>query len=88
MFKVNGAMTSKVENDEDKYAYIDCTEIMWDTGRSYWRPKGTIGSRVSVRHVNVEDIHIPDTSRPNTQYGSTRNEVVRKEIEVSLPQVG
>lgn len=45
MIPVNGAMSSKSKSFEEHYAYIDTQELIWDAGKSYWKPRGTIGNR-------------------------------------------
>ncbi|XP_067948131.1 uncharacterized protein [Watersipora subatra] len=60
MIPVNGAMQSKAPSFEEHYAYIDTRELIWDSAKSYWKPRGTLGNRVSLRYVKKNEL-VDDT---------------------------
>ncbi|XP_074640976.1 uncharacterized protein LOC141898782 [Tubulanus polymorphus] len=50
----NGAMVSNVKDSDEHYVYIDLRKVEWDHKLFYWRPKGTIGDRLSIQPVDQE----------------------------------
>ncbi|XP_013399876.1 uncharacterized protein LOC106166025 isoform X2 [Lingula anatina] len=60
-----GAMVSGRTDAESHFSYIDMTQLIWDDGGRFWRPRGTVGDRItiqSIRDRNLEATH-PNTPR-------------------------
>ena len=60
LFSVNGAMRSKVKSFDERYAYIDAQDLIWDHAKLFWKPKGTVGDRWDTYLLNDNQI-IPQT---------------------------
>lgn len=54
----SGAMISNAKNADEHYTYINLDQVYWDKARGYWRPKGTVGDRITIQSVDDGDLNL------------------------------
>lgn len=53
-----GAMISNTKNADEHYTYINLDQVYWDNLRGYWRPKGTVGDRITIQSVDESEMNL------------------------------
>ncbi|CAH1775371.1 unnamed protein product [Owenia fusiformis] len=46
----NGGVVNKSKSEDDHYTYVNMKQCYWENYSSMWRPKGTIGDRVTAQY--------------------------------------
>ncbi|XP_077980954.1 uncharacterized protein LOC144436126 [Glandiceps talaboti] len=70
----NGAVVVHARNMDVHYSYMDMKRVEWDDKSAQWRPKGTVGDRITIQKFDGDD----DNDPPNppttpTHHGSTQS---------------
>ncbi|XP_064604820.1 uncharacterized protein LOC135470042 [Liolophura sinensis] len=50
---VNGAMVTCVKKADFHYTYVDMTHFQWRFTTGIWKPKGTIGDRITIQRLGT-----------------------------------
>ncbi|XP_070564121.1 uncharacterized protein [Ptychodera flava] len=94
----NGSVVVHAKNLDVHYSYMDMKHLAWDDRNTYWKPKGSVGDRITIQRAEGEDDDIDPPNPPTTPtlHGSTQSlalstvddeeqEANKKEIETPRP---
>eukprot|EP00057_Strongylocentrotus_purpuratus_P002337 XP_003724322.1 PREDICTED: uncharacterized protein LOC580904 isoform X2 [Strongylocentrotus purpuratus] len=59
----NGSVVSFSRNTDEHYAYMNMVHMEWDSRYKYWKPRGTVGDRITLQSVeSMSEIKPPPSS--------------------------